>query len=100
MTLSVKKEGGTKTEVWIRRVLERGADLPETIDGLTVTARLLRDKYEERHFGCFRITLRRLLLQSDETAIECADSVIGPLRYFVAGVVTAEVFTDGEESIA
>ena len=82
LTLSVKKEGGTKTEVWLRRVLEQGADLPETIDELTVTARLLKDSYGERHFGAFRLTLRRLLLQSDETSIECPDSVIGPLRYF------------------
>ncbi|MDR0452512.1 MAG: hypothetical protein LBH15_05665 [Treponema sp.] len=41
----------------------------------------------------FRITLTRLALVSDETVVDCADSVIGPLRYYVAGTVQAEVFT-------
>ena len=100
VTLTGKKEGGTKTEVWIRRVLEKENDIPETIDKLTMTALLLRDCYEERHFGKFRITLRRLVLAHDETAIECDDSVIGPLRYFVNGDLTTEVFTADGESIA
>ena len=92
ITFSVKKENGTKTEIWLRRVLESGADLPETIDELTVTARLVRDSYEGRNRGRFRITFGRLLLQSDETSVECADSVIAPLRYFVNGNVTGEVY--------
>ena len=65
-----------------------------------MTALLLRDCYEERHFGKFRITLRRLVLVHDETSVECDDSVIGPLRYYVNGDLTAEVFTAGGESIA
>ena len=80
--------------------MEKDTDLPETIENLTITARLLRDCYEERHFGQLRITLRRLVLAHDETSVECDDSVIGPLRYFVNGDVTAEVFTAGEVTLA
>jgi hypothetical protein len=93
LTLSTKKEGGTKTELWIKRSLEQGGDLPGIIDKLTITAQLLRDKYEYRHYGMFRLTLSRLVLTADETAIESTDAVIGPLRYYVAGTVNAEVFT-------
>jgi hypothetical protein len=100
LTLSVKKEGGTKTELWIKRALQQGTDLPGTIEELTISAQLLREKYEYRHYGMFRITLTRLVLTADETDIDCADSVIGPLRYYVAGTVNAEVFTSGEESLA
>ena len=99
VTLTGKKESGTKTEIWIRRILEKDTDLPETIENLTITARLLRDCYEERHFGQLRITLKSLVLAHDETSVECDDSVIGPLRYFVNGDLTAEVFTTGSESI-
>jgi hypothetical protein len=99
LTLSAKKEGGTKTELWIKRSLEKGTDLPGLIEEFTITAQLLRDKYEYRYFGMFRITLTRLVLVSDETAIDCADGVIGPLRYYVAGTVGAEVFTNSGESL-
>jgi hypothetical protein len=100
LTLSTKKEGGTKTELWIKRALEQGPDLPGVIDELTITAQLLREKYEYRHYGMFRLTLSRLVLTTDETAIESADAVIGPLRYYVAGTVNAEVFTSTGETIA
>ena len=93
LTLSTKKEGGTKTELWIKRSLEQGGDLPGIIDELTITAQLLRNKYEYRYYGMFRLTLSRLVMTADETAIESADGVIGPLRYYVAGTVNAEVFT-------
>ncbi|MDR2741100.1 MAG: hypothetical protein LBB98_02980 [Treponema sp.] len=93
LTLSTRKEGGTKTELWLKRALVQGPDFPGIIDELTVTAQLLRDKYEYRHYGMFRLKLSRLVLIADETAVDCADWVIGPLRYYVAGTVTAEVFT-------
>jgi hypothetical protein len=96
LTISTKKEDGTKTELWIKRVLEPGTDLPSLIEELTITAQLLRDKYEYRHYGVFRITLKRLVLTADETAVDCADAVIGPLRYYVAGGIKGEVFTTGE----
>ncbi|MCL2129163.1 MAG: hypothetical protein FWH35_02285 [Treponema sp.] len=99
LTLSVKKENGTRTEIWIKRVLQNGTDIPEIIDELIITTQLLRDKYENRHFGTFRITVKQLVLISDETNINSSDTVIGPLRYYVAGIVKAEVFTSSEDSI-
>jgi hypothetical protein len=99
LTLSTKREGGTRTELWIKRVLEHGGDLPGIIEELTVTAQLLRDTYEYRYFGTFRITLTRLVMISDETAVDSADGVIGPLRYYVAGGVSGEVFSTDEEVI-
>jgi hypothetical protein len=99
LTLSTQKEGGTRTELWIKRSLEHGGDLPDLIEELTITAQLLRDKYEYRHYGMFRITLKGLVLVSDETSIDCADAVIGPLRYYVAGTVNAEVFTSTGETL-
>jgi hypothetical protein len=93
LTLSARKEGGTRTELWIKRALQQGADLPGIIEELTVTAQLLRDNYEYRHYGMFRLTLTRLVLTADETAVDCGDGVIGPLRYYCAGSLNAEVFT-------
>jgi hypothetical protein len=66
---------------------------------LIVTAQLQRDTYELRHYGAFRITLKRLVFISDETDINTADTVIGPLRFYAAGAVSTEVFTSGEEVI-
>jgi hypothetical protein len=96
LTLLTRKESGTRTELWIKRALKPGTDLPDLIEELTVTAQLCREKYEYRHYGMFRITLRGLVLVSDETAVDSADAVIGPLRYYVAGEVQGEVFTTGE----
>jgi hypothetical protein len=100
LTISVKKEGGTKTELLIKRSLEQGPDRPEMIEEMTITAKLLRDGYEYRRFGMFRISLSRLVLVSDETEVDCADGVIGPLRYYAAGTVNAEVFTSTGETLA
>ena len=97
LTLAVKKEGGTRTELWLKRSLESGSDLPQIIDELVITAQLHKDKYEYRYFGTFRITLKHLVLVSDETSINSADAVIGPLRYYVSGTVVTEVFTSGEQ---
>jgi hypothetical protein len=99
ITLVSKKVGGTKTELWIKRALEDTHDLPAVIDEIVITAQLLRDTYEYRQYGTFRITLRRLVLVSDETEVNAVDTVIGPIRYYVAGAVKAEVFTFGEGSI-
>jgi hypothetical protein len=92
ITLVSKKEGGTKTELWIKRVLEQGSDLPGVIEEMIINAQLLRDKYEYRYYGTFRITLKRLVLVSDEINIDSAGAVMGPVRYFVAGNVNAEAF--------
>jgi hypothetical protein len=99
LTMSVKKESGTRTEIWIKRVLENGNDLPQNIEKLVITARLLRDQYENRYYGVFRITLKRLVLVSDETNVNNSDAVIGPIRYYVSGLVDTEVFISGEQII-
>jgi hypothetical protein len=99
LTITTKKQGGTKTEIWIKRVLQAGEDIPNLIEELTITAQLLRTQYEYRYFGTFRITLKRLVLVSDETEIDAADTVIGPLRFYVAGTVNTEVFTSTGEVI-
>jgi hypothetical protein len=96
ITLLSKKQYGTKTEIWIKRALQKSGDIPAIIDEMNLTAQLLRDKYEYRYFGTFRITIKRLVLISDETDINSADTVVGPLRYRVLGNVTTEVFTSGE----
>jgi len=97
ITLLSKKKGGTKTELWIKRALQKGTEIPANIEDLVITAQLLRDKYEYRHYGTFRITLKRLVLISDETEVNAVGAVISPLRFYVSGGVTTEVFTSGEE---
>ncbi|MDR2631065.1 MAG: hypothetical protein LBC60_09100 [Spirochaetaceae bacterium] len=96
LTVSTKKESGKKTELWIKRILEPGTDLPDLIEELTVTAQLYREKYEYRYYGMFRLTFTRLVLTADETAVDTGGTVIGPLRYYVAGTVNAEVFTTND----
>jgi hypothetical protein len=99
LTIATRKEGVTKTELWIKRVLQQGPDLPAIIEELIITAQLYREKYEYRHYGIFRLTLKRLVLTADETVVDCADAVIGPLRYYCAGSVEAEVFTNSGETL-
>jgi hypothetical protein len=99
ITLLSKKKGGTKTELWIKRALQNGSDIPAIIEDMAITAQLLRTQYEYRYFGTFRITIKRLVLVSDETNINSADTVIGPIRYYAAGSVSTEVFTSGGELI-
>jgi hypothetical protein len=99
ITLATKKHGGTKTEIWFRRAKGAAKDLPQIIDEVIITAQLLRDKYENRHFGLFRITLKNLVFVSDETNVNSTDTVVGSLRYYVAGAVNAEVFNSSDEVI-
>jgi hypothetical protein len=96
LTISSKKDGGTKTELWIRRALDNEVEFPQLIDEITITTHLVRDRYEVQRFGMFRISLKRLVLLGDETSVKVADTVIAPLRYYVAGNVTADVFTYGD----
>ena len=96
MTLLTKKESGIKTELLIKRVLENTPDIPEIIDEMTITAQLTRTQYEQRFYGMFRITIKKLVFLSDETIVETADAVIGPLRYYVTDSVFIEVFSSSE----
>jgi len=100
LTLLSKKIGGTRTELWIKRAaIQKGIDIPDLIEELTITAYLMRDMYEMRHFGAFHITLKKLVFVSDETEVNATGTIIRPLRYYVAGTVNAEVFTSGGEQI-
>jgi hypothetical protein len=99
LTIAERKLGGTRTELRLHRVLEQGEDFPGAIDTLTIAAQVLRDTYEERHYGTFRLALTGLALMADETDVDCADAVIGPLRYYCAGKTSAEVFTATGETL-
>ena len=99
LTLVSKKRGGTKTELWIKRALQNGTEIPFDIDEIIITAKLLKDKYEYRYYGTFNIMIKKLVLISDETEVNATGAVISPLRFYVTGGVQAEVFTSGEELI-
>jgi len=98
VTISVKKDGGTRTEILIKRALI-DRDVPAVIENMTITAKLLRTRYEYRYYGMFHITLNKLALVTDETNVNSADAVIGHLRFYVAGNVTADVYNNSEELI-
>jgi len=100
VTLSSNKENGTRTELWIKRALNKGSEIPHLIDKMTISAQLLRTRYEDRHFGKFRITLKKLILTSDETNVNSNDTVIGSLRYYVTDTVATEIYNSGEKVIA
>jgi hypothetical protein len=99
ITLVSKKQGGTKNIILIKREKIRGSDIPELIEEMTITAQLLRDKHEYKYYGIFRITLNKLVLISDETEINSADTVIGPLRYYVSGSASTDIFNPTGEII-
>jgi len=100
LTLLSKKVSGTRTELWIKRAaIQMNTDIPDLIEELTITAYLMRDMYELRHFGAFHITIKKLVFVSDETEVNASGAVIRPLRYYVAGTVNAEVFTSGNEEL-
>jgi hypothetical protein len=99
LTVTTEKKGGTKTEVWIKRLISDSGEFPSTIENLTVTARLFREHYEWRLPGMFRLTLSNLLLMTDETSVNTSGPVIGPLRYYCVGSMTAEVFTEYEGAL-
>ena len=99
ITLVSKKQGGTKSIILIKREKNMGLDIPEVIEEMTITAQLLRDKHEYKYYGIFRITLNKLILVSDETEINSADTVIGPLRYYILGSASTDIFNPTGEII-
>ncbi|GHV93420.1 hypothetical protein AGMMS50268_39230 [Spirochaetia bacterium] len=96
LTISTRKDGGTQTEVRIHRILEQGIEPPPLIEHLEITGQLFRDTYDYRLYGAFRLSLSRLVLMADETAINSGDTVIGPLRYYCAGLLSVDVFSTDE----
>jgi hypothetical protein len=99
LTIAARKDGGTQTEAWIHRAMNTVAELPPIIENLEITAQLFRDHYDYKQFGAFRFNLSRLVLMADETAINTGDTVIGPLRYYCAGGLSADVYNTSEEVI-
>jgi hypothetical protein len=99
LTITTEKIAGTKTIVNLHRVLRSQNNYPAFIEKLTISAHLFRDRYEDRRFGLFRLFLSRLVLLVDETAIESGGAVIGPLRYYCAGGVSAEAFTTDDGAL-
>jgi hypothetical protein len=79
--------------------LQKGTDIPAVIEDMAIKAQLLRTQYEYRYYGTFRITIKRLVLVSDETEINSTGAVMGPVRFYVAGTVSTEVFTSSGELI-
>jgi len=105
ITLVSKKQGGTKSIILIKRekikdgFATQSSDIPEIIEEMSITAQLLRDKHEYKYYGIFRITLKRLVLVSDETEINSSDTVIGPLRYYISGSASTDIFNPTGEMI-
>jgi len=99
ITLVSKKQGGTKSEILIKREKNQGMDIPEVIEEMTIMASLLRDKHEYKYYGLFRISLKKLVLVSDETEINSADAVIGPLRFYISGSASTDIFNPTGELI-
>jgi hypothetical protein len=99
ITFVSKKQVGTKNEILIKREKNQGLDIPELIEEMIITAQLLRDKHEYKYYGIFRITLKKLVLVSNETEINSADAVIGPLRYYISGSAYTEIFNPTGELI-
>jgi len=87
LTIESRKKGSARTTLRLHRALGEGADFPETIEELEATALLDGGRGGS---GAIRLTLKRLARIADETKVDAADAVIGPLRYYVAGAVTAE----------
>jgi hypothetical protein len=79
--------------------LKSDEELPPLIETLEVTAQLYRDTYDYRSYGAFRLSLSRLVLMADETNINSGDTVVGRLRFYCAGLFTADVFTSDDEVI-
>jgi hypothetical protein len=94
VTITAKKAEPGKAEIWIHRILGKDDELPAVIENFAITARLFRERYQCGSFGMFRLSLSRLVLIADETTVDCAGPVIGPLRFYVAGDVRGEVFTE------
>ncbi|GHT52199.1 hypothetical protein FACS1894106_0390 [Spirochaetia bacterium] len=99
LTITTRKNSGTQTEIRIHRVLDVTEEFPPLIETLEITAKLYRDNYEFRSYGAFKLSLSHLVLMADETMIDSGDAVIGPLRYYCAGNVSADVYTSTEDVI-
>ncbi|MDR0908724.1 MAG: hypothetical protein LBM77_03060 [Spirochaetaceae bacterium] len=93
-SIKTRRDGKPKVFVRLHRILGK-SELPDIIDKLTITAQVFKGGVS----GIFKINLERLLLVADETIVNTADKVIGPLRYFVAGNISADVYSGYENLV-
>lgn len=93
--VTVARGASCRTEIRIQRKASSEDDhlFGARIETLELDARLYRDEYEERHKGRFVIRATDLLLFSEDAKPDSASAIVGPLRYIVAGELTAEVYT-------
>jgi hypothetical protein len=93
--VTVTRGASCRTEIRIHRKASSEDDhlFGARIETLELDARLYRDEYEERHKGRFVIRATDLLLLSEDAKPDSASAIVGPLRYIVAGELTAEVYT-------
>jgi hypothetical protein len=99
LVVNCDKTNGTKTEIAIHRYLQDEFIFPVVIENLTITSRLYRDEYETYHHGLFSLSFSKLKLITDDTEVNTADTVIGPLRYLVCGDTKATVYNENTEAL-
>ncbi|MDR0908211.1 MAG: hypothetical protein LBM77_00440 [Spirochaetaceae bacterium] len=93
-SIKTRRDGKPKVFVRLHRILGK-TELPDIIENLTITAQVFKGGVS----GIFKINLERLLLVADETIVNTADKVIGPLRYFVVGNISADVYSGYENLV-
>jgi hypothetical protein len=79
--------------------LDDACSFPDIVESLDIEAKLFCNTYEGGVFGMFKLSLTRLVLMADETTVNSVGPVIGPLRYYVGGLVKCDTFTNEENLI-
>jgi hypothetical protein len=99
VTIRTWKDGGLCTEVRLHRILDDACSFPDIVENLDIEAKLFCNTYEGGGFGMFKLSLTRLVLMADETTVNSVGPVIGPLRYYVSGLVHCDVFTNDNSQL-
>jgi hypothetical protein len=99
VTIRTWKDGGLCTEVRLHRILDDGCTFPDIVESLDIEAKLFCNTYEDGGFGMFKLSLANLVLMADETTVNSVGPVIGPLRYYVGGLVHCDVFTNDNSQL-
>jgi len=85
ITLSTTMTEGVGTLIWIHRSMTVGEAFLRSLATLKVIASI------PGFGGWFRLHIENMMPVSDETRVDCADAVIGPIRYWVNGTISFEV---------
>jgi hypothetical protein len=99
VTIRTWKDGGLCTEVRLHRILDNSHSFPDIVESLDIEAKLFCNTYEGGGFGMFKLSLANLVLMADETTVNSVGPVIGPLRYYVGGLVHCDVFTNDNSQL-